>query len=529
MADWRRIATALACALTLVAAADRPSPEQLYGALFRQVQLAHVFDEGKTFADAVPKRDPQAIMADYRASPKMDKAALKDFVLANFIVPGVNNTGTVPMRRHIQTLWPQLVRLPEPVAPGGSKIALPKPYVVPGGRFREIYYWDSYFTMLGLAADGRHDLVESMLDDFTDLIDRFGHIPNGTRTYYLSRSQPPFFALMLDISQSKDAAVKARRLAALRQEYAYWMHGKDCLTAQISVCENVVRMPDGSLLNRYWDARDTPRDESYAEDVATAKAAATRPVAQTYRDLRAAAESGWDFSSRWLADPQSLATIHTIDIVPVDLNALLWAMERRIARGCQTVKETTCAARFARLADARRKAVDRYLWYSNEARYADWNIAIGKPTTVLSAATLYPLFVGMASDEQAQAVVSATRAKLLAQGGLRTTLIRTGQQWDAPNGWAPLQWIAVAGLDRYRAPDLAHEVARRWIVTVARTYGATGKMLEKYDIEERKPGGGGEYTLQDGFGWTNGVASALLARYGDLNKVADSAQKDAQS
>ncbi|MEO1969609.1 MAG: alpha,alpha-trehalase TreF [Sphingomonadaceae bacterium] len=527
MVNFRRGTLALVSALALIAASDVVSPEEIYGTLFRQVQLDHVFDDGKTFADAAPKRDPQAILADYRASPPMDKTALKDFVLANFIVPGINDTGTVPMRRHIQMLWPQLVRLPEPTTPGGSKIALPEPYVVPGGRFREIYYWDSYFTMLGLAADGRHDLVDSMLDDFTDLIDRFGHIPNGTRTYYLSRSQPPFFALMLDISQSKDAAVQARRLAALRKEYAFWMQGKDCLSLRVLACENVVRMPDGSLLNRYWDAKDTPRDESYAEDVATAKAAAPRPEAQTYRDLRAAAESGWDFSSRWLANPQSLETIRTVDIVPVDLNALMWAMERRIAAGCRAARDAVCASRFNRLADTRSKAVDKYLWDQAEARYADWNIATSKPTQVLSAATLYPLYVGMASPAQGKAVANTTRKYLLAQGGLRTTLVQTGQQWDAPNGWAPLQWIAIAGLDRYGAPDLARDVAHRWITTVARTYGSTGKMLEKYDIENRKPGGGGEYPLQDGFGWTNGVASALLAKYGDFNKVAESAQKEA--
>ncbi|MFD2137026.1 trehalase family glycosidase [Novosphingobium resinovorum] len=132
------------------------------------------------------------------------------------------------MREHIRALWPQLSRDAVTPPPASSAIALPSPYVVPGGRFREIYYWDSYFTMLGLVADGRDDLVEGMIDDFASLIERFGHIPNGTRTYYLSRSQPPFFALMLDLSKQTDGTVRARRLAALRKEHAYWMVRKLC-------------------------------------------------------------------------------------------------------------------------------------------------------------------------------------------------------------------------------------------------------------------------------------------------------------
>ncbi|MEG3179015.1 trehalase family glycosidase, partial [Sphingomonas sp. RB3P16] len=240
------------------------------------------------------------------------------------------------------TLWPQLVR--QPVAPvaGSSALPLPAPYVVPGGRFREIYYWDSYFTMLGLKVDGQQPLIESMLEDFTSLIERYGHIPNGTRTYYLSRSQPPYYAMMLDLSTDTDPVIAKRRLAALRAEHAFWMKGETCVGGK-PACLRVVRMPDGSVLNRYYDDRDTPRDESYAEDVTTAAKAAPRPAADTQRNLRAGAESGWDFSSRWLRDPQSLTTIHTTDIVPVDLNSLLWAMERRIAERCRKADDAPCA------------------------------------------------------------------------------------------------------------------------------------------------------------------------------------------
>lgn len=497
-------------ATTLVAAplAAQQSPADRFDDLFAAVQTARLFPDGKTFADAVPRRAPDAILADYRRTAPRSPDALRAFVLANFTVPGINDRSAADLRRHIRSLWPTLVRQPAPAAAGSSALPMPAPYVVPGGRFREMYYWDSYFTMLGLAADDQQPLVESMLIDFTDTIERYGHIPNGMRTYYLGRSQPPFYALMLDLS--KDRSQDARVLAALRREHAYWMKGAACLDAS-GACDRVVRMPDGTLLNRYWDDVPRPRDESYAEDVITAKEDPARPAETMYRHLRAGAESGWDFSSRWLADPSRLASIRTTDIVPVDLNSLMLIMEERIATRSAAAGDTAGAARFRTLADRRRAALNRYFWVRTEGRYADWDRIARAPTDRVSAAMLFPLFAGAASPQQAAATAATVRRTLLAAGGLRSTPLRTGQQWDNPNGWAPLQWIAIAGLQRSGQPALAREIARRWIDTVATTYGETGKMLEKYDVEERKPGGGGEYPTQDGFGWTNGVASAILA------------------
>lgn len=512
----------LALAALFLIAADEPraTPADIYGPLFEAVQIRRVFPDGKTFVDAVPKRSPDSILADYRAAPPDTPDALRAFVMANFDVPEsapppAPSAERLPLVEHIAALWPALTRQPLDPVPGSSALALPEPYVVPGGRFREIYYWDSYFTMLGLVEDGEDALVESMLADFESLIERFGHIPNGTRTYYLSRSQPPFFALMADLSTATDRATLARRLDALRAEHSFWMAGAGCLDTT-DACKHVVRMPDGSLLNRYWDARDTPRDESWAEDVATA-AESGRPASSVYRDLRSGAESGWDFSARWLTDPAKLATVRTTDIVPPDLNSLLWALEVSIARRCALLIEIACASDFQQRAGERRRAIVRYLWLPAESRFADWSRSDRRATDTLSAATLYPLFVGLATAEQAAAVANLTAARLVAPGGLRTTLRHTGQQWDSPNGWAPLQWIAVDGLARYGEDELARDIAARWIATVTREYRASGRMLEKYDIEERRPGGGGEYPLQDGFGWTNGVTRALIARYPELD------------
>lgn len=509
-------AVTAAMALTLLAGAARAegpqSPQEAFGPLFEAVQTERIFPDGKTFVDAVPREDSETILRAWRTEQPQGPDAMRAFVKQHFDVPPGPGE-RLPLRAHIVALWPQLTRPPLTPPPGSSALPLPESYVVPGGRFREVYYWDSYFTMLGLKADNRADLVESMIDNFTSMIERYGHIPNGARTYYLSRSQPPFFALMLDLSEQTDPAIRARRLAALRKEHAYWMAGEACAKETRNPCERVMPMPDGSLLNRYWDDRDTPRDESFAEDRATAAKTPGRPATEMYRNLRAGAESGWDFSSRWLTDPHDLSTIRTTAIVPIDLNALLWAMETRIAKGCADAADQPCQREFTKRADARKAAVDRYLWLGKENRYADWSRDSGKPTAVLTSATLYPLFVGMASPAQAKAVAATTRDKLTAAGGLRTTGSRTGQQWDAPNGWAPLQWVAIDGLGRYGEQDLARDIASRWIRTVSVTYHDTGKMLEKYDVEEQRPGGGGEYPLQDGFGWTNGVTSAILERY----------------
>ncbi|USI74890.1 alpha,alpha-trehalase TreF [Sphingomonas morindae] len=503
-------APAPAARQSLAVAAGAATPEDLYGPLFRAVELARVFPDSKTFADMIPNAAPADIMAAYRAERPAGRDALAAFVARFFVQAEARPAQALPLRAHIQSLWAILSKPPLATKAGSSALALPYAYVVPGGRYQEFYYWDTYFTMLGLKADGQTAMVESMLDNFVSLIERYGHIPNGTRSYYLSRSQPPYFALMLALSDNHDPAVARRRLAALKAEHRYWMAGAACLDAS-GACQHVVRMPDGSLLNRYWDARDTPRDESYVEDVATSAAAGPRPV---NRDLRAAAESGWDFSARWLGDYQGLATIRTTEIVPIDLNSLLWAMEESLARRCAEAGDAAAARDFAAQAAARKAAIGRWLWSADEARFVDWDRARKAPTPIVSAALLTPLFVGLATPDQAHATAARVRRDLLAPGGMRTTTRRTGQQWDAPNGWAPLHWIAVEGLSRYGEDALARTIADRWLATVNRLYKATGRVVEKYDVETQAPGGGGEYAVQDGFGWTNGSVSALMQRYG---------------
>jgi alpha,alpha-trehalase len=503
---------------------SRPSqppqpPQVLFKNLFVAVQSANLFPDSKTFADAVPKSAPAEILARFAAAKPVSRDALQAFVAENFVLPAQVSGTELPSQehvgitRHIDLLWDQLTRTTASAPPYSSLLPLPEPYVVPGGRFRELYYWDSYFTMLGLMESGRHDLALHMVQDFASLIDTYGHVPNGTRSYYLSRSQPPFFYAMVGLLEPKDpAASYAHYLPQLRREYAFWMQGEKGL-AHGTAHRRVVSLPDGAVLNRYWDDADTPRDESYREDTGLAQRSGRIPK-QLYRDLRAAAESGWDFSSRWFADGKTLESINTTEIVPIDLNSLLFGLEEAISLGCTQVHDAACVTEFTQRATARRAAVNHYLWDSTGAVFRDYRWVKRAQVPRISAATLYPLFVALASKPQAAAVAATVSRDLLKAGGIVTTPLVSGQQWDAPNGWPPLQWIGVSGLRHYAISPLADSVACRWMVSVNRVYAESSKLVEKYDVMSTgRVGGGGEYPLQDGFGWTNGVMRKLMALY----------------
>jgi alpha,alpha-trehalase len=509
----------IALCIATPAVAEVDTPSHLFGQLFVDVQMQRVFPDGKTFVDALPNDAPAAIVQRYeeeRGKPGFDLSA---FVHRNFTVPPPKSSAyrsdpSQDVCRHIDNLWKVLERRPDSVTlgPYSSLLPLSRPYVVPGGRFDEVYYWDSYFTMLGLEESGRHDLAVSMVENFVSLVERYGHIPNGNRSYFLSRSQPPFFASMVDLMAARShdpVAVYAAFLPALSKEYAFWMEGADTLEPG-KAHRRVVRLDDGTLLNRYWDDRDSPREESYREDVETARMS-NRPVADVYRDLRAGAESGWDFSSRWLADGKSLATINTTALVPVDLNSLLFHLETILAKAYAVSRKPERAAEFRARAALRKAAVRRYLWDAREGIYTDYLWRENKPTGTVTAASVYPLFFGLATQAQADRVAQVVRARLLKPGGLVTTTVQSGQQWDAPNGWAPLQWIAIEGLNAYGKRALAQTIARRWIGRVVTAYRNTGKLMEKYNVVNPSlVAGGGEYPGQDGFGWTNGVVRKLL-------------------
>ena len=530
---------AVACVAATLAAApmsargqavgpDYPTPPSIeYGTLYSAVQLAPVFTDSKTFPDLVPSNTPQAIVTAFQSMQTQPGFDLALFVAANFDGPIPAGPDVQPARpgttllAYVSSLWSVLTQTTRTVPAYSTLLPLPYPYVVPGGRFREVYYWDSYFTMLGLESDGQQDLARDMLKDFAFEIDKYGHIPNGDRSYYLSRSQPPFFSLMVElVAQTDGISTYTNFLPEMLAEYDYWMQGANTLTPN-TARRNVVRLADGTVLNRYWDARDVPRDESYLEDVTTASTA-VRPASVVYRNLRATAESGWDFSSRWLADGKTLQTDRTLDILPPDLNSLMAHLELSIGYAYAVKGDLPQAAAFLKRAIARAGAIDRLMFDAKVGAYTDYLWRQGRTTGELTAASLYPLFIGIASPDKALIVGRTIQDKLLDLGGLETTLVQSGQQWDRPNGWAPLQWIAVQSLRHYGMSSLAKTIAQRWVAKNIAGYQQSAKLVEKYNVTTTggDEGSGGEYATQIGFGWTNGVLVALTNMYPDLKAKA---------
>ncbi len=522
------------------------SPDKIYGQLFQDVQLQKIFPDGKIFVDCTPKRNVKDIMYDY-GMMKGANMDLKKFVTDNFDLPPappqlnyIQQEKDVSM--HIKNLWGALKRkadfsssLSEFKNPlGNSLLPLPNTYIVPGGRFREIYYWDSYFTMLGLRESGEVEMIENMVKNFAYLINTYGHIPNGNRSYYLSRSQPPFFSMIVELLAGiKGASIYKTYLPAMEKEYAYWMDGADKIKKGAAL-KHLIMLDDGTLLNRYCDENSSPRPESYKEDYEVAEAAAhelamrirvTSPEALkriladkkavVNLNLRSGAESGWDFSSRWFADGKTIETIQTINIIPVDLNCLLYMLEMNISKAKKMTGFKNPAALYLQKANNRKAAILKYCWDNKSGFFYDYNAVNKRQNTEITAAGLFPLFVKIAGNTQAARVEANTKKYLLKDGGIVTTTQHTGQQWDAPNGWAPLQWVTVSGLKNYNKNETAKTIARRWLALNEKVYAATGKMMEKYNVEDlTKEAGGGEYKSQDGFGWTNGVYLALKKLYG---------------
>jgi alpha,alpha-trehalase len=364
--------------------------------------------------------------------------------------------------------------------------------------------------MLGLQVSRKISLIQSMVDNFSYLLDKVGHIPNGNRTYYVGRSQPPFYALMVRLlSEEKGLQILVDYLPFLEKEYKFWMLGSEELSPEKQAVHRVVKMPDGSILNRFWDENNTPRPESFKEDIELAHLSNQKPE-ELFRHLRAAAESGWDFSSRWFRDTNDFGSIHTTDIIPVDLNCLLVYLEETLAAAYSLADNKLKSENFKSLAESRKTAIQNYCWNEAKGFYFDYDFIENTQKQHYTLAATFPLFFRVATATQAQSIAKILEQDFLKSGGLLTTLSTTGQQWDAPNGWAPLQWIAYKGLLNYCFTDLANQVKNNWIDLNKKVYEQTGKMTEKYNVNnQNQAAGGGEYPNQDGFGWTNGVFLAM--------------------
>ncbi|AZA48632.1 trehalase [Chryseobacterium carnipullorum] len=473
--------------------------------LFDDVQRAKIFEDQKMMTDAVPLFPVSEINAEYEKKKGHEGFKLKDFVTENFDFPGANvsvrKEDHLPVVQHIEKLWDELTRTA--YEEKGTLLKLPKPYIVPGGRFNEFFYWDSYFIMLGLQASGRIEMMENIVENCSYLIQNVGFVPNASRTHFLSRSQPPYFSLMLDLvfETTHDEKIYTRYHDTLEKEYAFWMSGEERLDNTSSL-KRVAKTKNGDLLNRYYDADNTPRPESYLIDIEDSE----NTGEEFYRNIRSACESGWDFSSRWFADGEHIQTIETLNIAEVDLNSLLWHLEKTLAKSSALLNLAEKENYFTQRAAVRRQMIDTYFWDEKTEFYKDYHLKKHTTTPSEHIAALYPLFLGLADQKQAESVAKNIAEKFLYQGGLVTTTKNTGQQWDLPNAWAPYQWLGFKAMKNYGFDELAEEIKNNWCNNVERVYSNTGKLMEKYNaLDTETIAGGGEYPNQDGFGWTNGV------------------------
>lgn len=513
-----------------------PSPGAM-GELFVSLRSDPMFRDGKLLADAVvisagePNETPPAswgrIASLYAEQSKQPHFDAKEFWHCHFALPegvvrieeAANPETTLPIEEHINNMWGKLRRV-NPVDRGGL-MGVPHEYYVPGERFDdEMYCWDTFFTYLGFVAENNWQAVAGGVENQGSLIHRFGHVPNSNRDYMLSRAQPPVFSHMVEMLAAEHGEeVLAYYGPLLKREYQFWMSGASDLPHdgnQAHAYRRVVRMQNGSFLNRYYDDLSEPRQESYLEDVETAEGS-LRP--DIYRDIRASAESGWDFSATRWCTTDKLHSMRTTDLIPIDLNAWLAHLEQTIADASLIRGEVEDAVAFAARAGRRIEAINFHCWDEARGIYSDYDFQLGVQTGIKTMAMSTPLFTGIASRTQATRVTQTLANNFLKPGGFATTLVDTDQQWDGDIGWAPLNYKAVAGMqayaDRYEGGrgfmgETADEGRHRWLGTNRDVYRQRGHMYEKYNVlEPGKLVSNGEYPGQKGFGWTNGVFMAL--------------------
>ena len=399
---------------------------------------------------------------------------------------------------------------------------LPRPYVVPGGRFNEMYGWDSFFIAMGLLHDGQLQLAKDMADDVLYEVRLYGKVLNANRTYYLTRSQPPFLTRMiLEVYQrSHSHHWLAQTMPVIERYYRYWTTephltpetglaryydlGEGPAPEVLSSEGDKAGHNDYELIARYFRTHEIPDyDANLYYDRAH-----DRLTEAFYKGDRSMRESGFDPSNRF--GPFGADIIH---FNPVCLNSLLCIMENDTGEILETLGRGNEAEEWRDRARRRAAQVNRLMWDDQAGLYFDYNFERKSVRQYPYLATFYPLWAGIASPGQADCIVR-NLPLFECLGGLRTSTVHTGDQWDSPFGWAPLEWIAVQGLRRYGYQKEADRISRRWLAMVTREYQRHGTLDEKYDVvhgraDVQKEILFGYRTNEAGFGWTNAVFESL--------------------
>ncbi|ORY09166.1 Six-hairpin glycosidase-like protein [Clohesyomyces aquaticus] len=567
------------------------SPIYCYGDILKQIELARPFEDSKTFNNTALNE----FLGKYFGKAGSELEAISPDLLETQpdFLSNVNSSTVSDFISQVIDIWPDLTR--RYVGAGNcsgcvtSFIPVNRTFVVAGGRFREPYYWDSFWIVEGLlrTKGSFTEIAYNIIENFLDLVDLYGFVPNGARRYYLNRSQPPLLTQMVRVylEHTQNTTMLKRALPLLEKEYNFFAQNR---TVQVE------RGGKNYSLSHYAVSNNQPRPESYYEDYQTATNQSyynkegeifnsTRSLNETelatlYANLASGAESGWDYSSRWLKNPSDAVTdtyfplrsLNTMNILPVDLNSILYYNEITIAGFYRQLGNYSASSAWAKLAKARSEAMTALMWDDEHYSYFDYNMASGaKNIYVLaddtsteadlagapagyqvefSAAQFYPFWTGAAtaSIKKDPAAILRAYSRVAASlddkaGAISATNLLTGQQWDEPNVWPPLQYILIQGLintpleldedsddstadDYAQTQELALKLAQRYLDSAFCTWrdtggstpdfpkieglpeGQNGIIFEKYnDNATNAVGGGGEYAVVEGFGWSNGV------------------------
>lgn len=528
------------------------SPVYCHGPLLHTVQMAKIFNDSKTFVDLKIKTSEEQVLQNFNQmlnetnNPTHDE--IKQFVnnnfedgkeLENWLPPDfkekpsflsqITDEKLKNFGQQIVSLWKILARkMNSDVQQNPSQyslIYLPNGFIIPGGRFKEIYYWDTYWIIRGLLISEMKDTAKGMIENLMHLVKQLGHVPNGSRVYYKQRSQPPLLTRMVAqyINYTGDYDWLKENIHILDQELEYWIK------------ERMVRVKKRSMVFRmfhYNAPSEGPRPESYREDVMTSQS--FNDTQEAFNQLKSGAESGWDFSSRWFFDSEgqntgNLSNIDTTRVIPVDLNAIIYDAFLTLGNLYDSLKNHTQAIKWKTKARMQEFAITNILWSEKHGIWLDYDLKLSKHRPYFYPSNVMPLMtdccVVQKSNYSVKKILQFLKDNNIPDypGGTPTSTIQSGEQWDFPNAWPPLQSILIYSLANTKneeAQKLAFDLADKWVQANYLGFQDSGEMFEKYDAEQPgKYGGGGEYVVQAGFGWTNGVILELLNTYGQSLKA----------
>ncbi|XP_067216619.1 trehalase isoform X2 [Linepithema humile] len=556
------IAFSDAASIGYVTSDTSPGPKDLCdskvyceGPLLKTVQLAGIFNDSKTFVDLYQLHDPDVTVSNFNTLMKAtnnspNRTEVATFVAKNFAVQDELDNATLPdwkenpnilnsiqdpqfreWAKNLNDFWKTLARKINKdliINPQRhSLIYVNNTFIIPGGRFKELYYWDSYWIIEGLLVCEMRSTAKGMIENLLSMVERYGFVPNGGRVYYLSRSQPPMLLSMVATYYefTKDREFLKKNIATLESEFKYW-HNKKTM--------NVTKNGKTYKLARYVTNSQGPRPESYKEDYQLAQQLPNQEQGALYNDLKAAAESGWDFSYRWCIRTNndanlSLVNASTSNIIPVDLNAIIQRNAKLLARFYGILANTKKVRYYTKIAQEYQTAIDNILWNKDEGIWLDYDTKNKQSRNKFYPTNLTPLYTfsydPIKKIGYAQKAVSYLKKNKIDTfyGGTPSSVNYTGEQWDFPNAWPPLQSFLIVGLRNTKvkeAVEFATELAGRWLRSNYIGYEEYGTMFEKYNaIHPGERGGGGEYNVQEGFGWTNGIVFRLLSMFPDAKSL----------